>query len=30
MAEALGIDSHIDTIQRVMMGEDLGDAMLDG
>jgi membrane dipeptidase len=25
MAEAVGIDSHIDTIQRVMMGEDLGD-----
>jgi len=24
MAEAVGIDSHIDTIQRVMMGEDLG------
>jgi len=25
MAEAVGIDSHIDTVQRVMMGEDLGD-----
>jgi membrane dipeptidase len=25
MAEAVGIDSHIDTIQRVMMGEDLGE-----
>ena len=24
MAETLGIDAHIDTIQRVMMGEDLG------
>ena len=24
MAEAVGIDSHIDTIQRVMMGDDLG------
>ena len=24
MAEAVGIDSHIDTIQRVMMGEDQG------
>ena len=24
MAEAIGIDAHIDTIQRVMMGEDLG------
>ena len=24
MAEALGIDGHIDTIQRVVMGEDLG------
>ena len=24
MAEAVGIDSHIDTVQRVMMGEDLG------
>src|SRR5215470_11847950 len=24
MAEAVGIDSHIDTIQRVMMGEDMG------
>jgi len=24
MAESVGIDSHIDTIQRVMMGEDLG------
>src|SRR5215469_8589112 len=24
MAEAVGIDSHIDTIQRVVMGEDLG------
>ena len=24
MAEAVGIDSHIDTIQRVIMGEDLG------
>jgi membrane dipeptidase len=24
MAEAIGIDSHIDTIQRVMMGDDLG------
>lgn len=24
MAEAVGIDSHIDTIQRVMLGEDLG------
>jgi membrane dipeptidase len=24
MAEAVGIDSHIDTIQRLMMGEDLG------
>src|SRR5215813_8615967 len=25
MAEAVGIDSHIDTIQRVVMGEDLGE-----
>src|SRR5215475_6728482 len=25
MTEAVGIDSHIDTIQRVMMGEDLGE-----
>ena len=25
MAHAIGIDSHIDTIQRVMMGEDLGE-----
>jgi membrane dipeptidase len=25
MAEAVGIDSHIDTIQRVMLGEDLGE-----
>ena len=25
MAETVGIDSHIDTIQRVMMGEDLGE-----
>jgi hypothetical protein len=24
MAEAIGVDSHIDTIQRVMMGDDLG------
>src|SRR5215469_8631300 len=24
MAEAVGIDSHIDTIQRVVMSEDLG------
>jgi len=24
MAEAVGIDSHIDTVQRVLMGEDLG------
>jgi len=23
LAEAIGIDSHIDTIQRVMLGEDL-------
>ena len=25
MSETVGIDSHIDTVQRVMMGEDLGD-----
>src|SRR5215475_11177875 len=25
MSEAVGIDSHIDTVQRVMMGEDLGE-----
>src|SRR5215469_16771034 len=25
MAKAIGIDSHIDTIQRVLMGEDLGE-----
>src|SRR5262245_43640220 len=25
LSETVGIDSHIDTIQRVMMGEDLGD-----
>src|SRR5262249_44427031 len=25
MTEAVGIDSHIDTIQRVLMGEDLGE-----
>jgi hypothetical protein len=24
MAEAVGIDSHIDTIQRIMKGENLG------